>query len=106
MGGPGCDFPKIRAEVKGRLEFSLASSIPKSEGAIVRMHLVSYEFGPLKVLPEGDIGVNVSSHPKQDYLRKGKRVRKKEEKGEESFPREEKKGQRRQRRKTLQRLKF
>ena len=92
MGGPGYDFPKIRAEVKGRLEFSLASSIPKSEGAIVRMHLVSYEFGPLKVLPEGDIGVNVSSHPKQDYLRKGKRVRKKEEKGEESFPREEKKG--------------
>ena len=70
----------------------VASPVLKSEGAIFRMHLVSYDFGPLKVLPEGDIGVNVSSHPKQDYLRKGKRVRKKEEKGEESFPREEKKG--------------
>ena len=86
MGGPGYDFPKIRAEVKGRLEFSLASSIPKSEGAIVRMHLVSYDFGPLKVLPEGDIGVNVSSHPKQDYLRKGRSVRKKKRREENLVP--------------------
>ena len=62
------------------MEFSLASSIPKSEGAIVRMHLFSYEFGPLKVLPEGD------NHPKQDYLRKGRSVRKKKRREENLVP--------------------
>ena len=50
------------------------------------MHLVSYEFGLIKVLPEGDVGVNVSHHPKQDYLRKGRRVRKKEERVGIFFP--------------------
>ena len=84
----------------------MASSVPKSEGAIVRMHLVSYDFRPIKVLPEGDIGVNVSNHPKQYYLRKGRRVRKKEERGGKSFPREEKKGQEDRGGKPLQWLKF
>ena len=60
-----------------------------------RMHLVSYEFGLIKVLPEGDVGVNVSHHPKQDYLRKGRRrVRKKEERDKKNFPERKRKAKR------------
>ena len=56
------------------------------------MHLVSYEFGLIKVLPEG---VNVSHHPKQDYLRKGRRrVRKKEERVGNFFPERKRKAKR------------
>ena len=59
------------------------------------MHLVSYEFGLIKVLPEGDVGVNVSHHPKQDYLRKGRRrVRKKEERDGNFFPERKRKAKR------------
>ena len=58
------------------------------------MHLVSYEFGLIKVLPEGDVGVNVSHHPKQDYLRKGRRVWKKEERDGNFFPERKRKAKR------------
>ena len=68
------------------MEFLVASPVLKSEGAIFRMHLVSYDFGPLKVLSKGDIGVNVSNHPKQDYLRKGRSVRKKKRREENLVP--------------------
>ena len=58
------------------------------------MHLVSYEFGLIKALPEGEVGVNVSHPPKQDYLRKGRRVRKKEERDGNFFPERKRKAKR------------
>ena len=44
------------------------------------MYLVSQKFGLIKVLPEGD------NHPKQDYLRKGRSVRKKKRREENLVP--------------------
>ena len=58
------------------------------------MQLVSYEFGLIKALPEGEVGVNVSHPPKQDYLRKGRRERNKEERDGHFFPERKQKAKR------------